>query len=645
MAEAFGIGAGVVVVQFGLDWKDAPANVRQFMAELHSLNAVLSQINSSIMLNPEYAAAFEGRSSLMLSQLGTPPSATDPKLTLETCRGALQERLKSAFLAKNTREAVEDLHRQCRALHTMIMVDAAVLGANTNKEIKDAVKKQHEWHEEEREATSSIRDGAGTGQWLLNSAEFIAWVDTEKQTLFCPGIPKAGKTILTSIIVDDLYTRFQNDKRIGIAYHYCNFRRQDEQKAEDLFASLLRQLNHSRSSLPDSLRDEIKTGISDAVDGMFLLAQIYLNSLDDKTTARAVRIALKQLQKQILGSNEDQKREVLNQAYKDAMERINGQKPSFRRLAKKVLSWITCAKRPLITSELQHTLAVEVGDTELAEDNFERIERMVSVCAGLITVDEESGIIWLVHYTTQEYFEQTQKKWFPNVEADIATTYVTYLSFTVFKSGPCQTDDEFEGRLPSNALYDYAAHNWGYHARVTSTSCQGVVEFLKRQAQVEASSQALMAAAENGHEAIVTQLLAKDADAAENGHEAIVTQLLAKDADVEAKDNYGHTPLSWAAENGHEAIVTQLLAHGAAIEAKDKYGQTPLIWAAWNGHAAIVTQLLAQGAAAARNEYAKYDRTPLSWAAANGHAAIVTQLLAKDADVKAKDKYGQTPLI
>jgi hypothetical protein len=84
----------------------------------------------------------------------------------------------------------------------------------------------------------------------------------------------------------------------------------------------------------------------------FLLAQIYLGSLDDKTTQRAVRSALMQFRRQSPGSSGEQKREVLDKAYKDVMERINGQQPGFRRLAEKVLSWITCAKRPLTTSEL-----------------------------------------------------------------------------------------------------------------------------------------------------------------------------------------------------------------------------------------------------------------------------------------------------
>ena len=94
----------------------------------------------------------------------------------------------------------------------------------------------------------------GTGKWLLDSAEFKAWVETDKQTLFCPGIPGAGKTILTSIVVEELTTRFSNDPSIGIVYIYCNFRRQDEQKAEDNLASLLKQLSERRSPLPETVK-------------------------------------------------------------------------------------------------------------------------------------------------------------------------------------------------------------------------------------------------------------------------------------------------------------------------------------------------------------------------------------------------------
>src|SRR5690242_16367648 len=109
------------------------------------------------------------------------------------------------------------------------------------------------------------------------------------------------------------------------------------------------------------------------------------------------------------------------------MKRIMGHDPDSKELAMQVLSWITCAKRLLNTSELQHALAVEPNEPGLDKENLPQIEDMVSVCAGLVTIDEESNIIRLVHYTTQEYFKRRQSHWFPNSETDITKICVTYL--------------------------------------------------------------------------------------------------------------------------------------------------------------------------------------------------------------------------
>jgi hypothetical protein len=94
----------------------------------------------------------------------------------------------------------------------------------------------------------------GTGQWLLNSDKFRHWVEQSKQTLFCPGIPGAGKTMSAAIVVDKLYTQFHNDSGVGIAYIFCNFRRKYEQKPVDLFTSLLKQLIQGLPSVPQSVQ-------------------------------------------------------------------------------------------------------------------------------------------------------------------------------------------------------------------------------------------------------------------------------------------------------------------------------------------------------------------------------------------------------
>jgi hypothetical protein len=308
------------------------------------------------------------------------------------------------------------------------------------------------------------------------------------------------------------------------------------------------------------------------------------------------------------------------------MERIERQAVDFKELAKQVLSWITCAKRPLTTSELQHALAVETGELQLDKENLCQVEDMVSVCAGLVTIDEESGIIRLVHYTTQEYFERTQAKWFPNIETSMATICVTYLSFDEFESGFCQNDKELEERLQSNRFYDYASRNWGHHAREASILIPEVTSFLEKKAQAKASSQVLLAVKLYSSPSKYSQNFPREMTgihlAAYFGVEKAV-QLLLSSNNPDLNDCYGQTPLSLATRNGHEAVVKLLLAaDGVDPDSKDSDGRTPLWWTAANGHEAVVKLLLAADGVDPDSKDSN-GWTPLSCAAANGHDAVV----------------------
>lgn len=141
MADPFGTASAIVgvigvaiqitqvVAQFGIDWKDAPTDVKTFIAELGTLKTVLSETNTNILLNIDFAEAFQSRPSLLLSQLGpNAPSTSDTKFMLETCKKELEcllkelkkrsqghrlgwERFKGAFLSKDTRDLVENISR------------------------------------------------------------------------------------------------------------------------------------------------------------------------------------------------------------------------------------------------------------------------------------------------------------------------------------------------------------------------------------------------------------------------------------------------------------------------------------------------------------------------------------------------------
>ena len=60
--------------------------------------------------------------------------------------------------------------------------------------------------------------------------------------------------MITSIVVDTLCTRFENDGSVGIAYLYCNFRQQQDQTPAGLLASLLGQLVQGQPSVPNSVK-------------------------------------------------------------------------------------------------------------------------------------------------------------------------------------------------------------------------------------------------------------------------------------------------------------------------------------------------------------------------------------------------------
>ena len=93
----------------------------------------------------------------------------------------------------------------------------------------------------------------GTGQWLLDSHEFKLWLRGERPTLFCPGIPGAGKTMLTSLIVHNLQEIFGHDASVGIACIYCNFKQHADQKVDRLLASLLRGLLQGQTRFPQEV--------------------------------------------------------------------------------------------------------------------------------------------------------------------------------------------------------------------------------------------------------------------------------------------------------------------------------------------------------------------------------------------------------
>jgi Ankyrin repeats (3 copies) len=311
------------------------------------------------------------------------------------------------------------------------------------------------------------------------------------------------------------------------------------------------------------------------------------------------------------------------------MQRIQSQNHKQVRRAEQVLSWISYAVRPLAIKEIQCALAVELDDTEMDEEALPNEDILVSVCAGLVTIDRESNVIRLVHYTTQEYFQRIRMDRFPKAQTEIARTCLTYLLFDIFAEGSCSSDKHMETRLQENPLLHYAALHWGDHARGRPEQIiqELVLKFLEGKSKLSCAVQ-VMCIPEFWYRGY-TQDFQRNVTglqvAASFGLEKITSILLEKGADVAAENSYSKTALHWAAQNGHEAVVRLLLEKGADVAAEDRDRRTALHRAALSGHEAVVRLLLEKGADIAAED--SYRRTALHRAALSGHEAVVRLLI------------------
>ncbi|KAJ7270999.1 ankyrin repeat-containing domain protein [Mycena rebaudengoi] len=84
----------------------------------------------------------------------------------------------------------------------------------------------------------------GTGLWFIRERKFQDWLSLGG-TLWCHGIPGAGKTVLASIIVDYLRTELQGTST-GVAAAYLNHKESEAQSPSNVLAGLWWQLVSKR---------------------------------------------------------------------------------------------------------------------------------------------------------------------------------------------------------------------------------------------------------------------------------------------------------------------------------------------------------------------------------------------------------------
>lgn len=334
--------------------------------------------------------------------------------------------------------------------------------------------------------------------------------------------------------------------------------------------------------------------------------------------------------------------EKLNDTYDGCMERILSQNNKEVELARRVLLWMLYAKRPLKAKELQYALVITPENPIVDEEVLTDEKILVSLCAGMVTIDHESNVIRLAHYTTREYLEGVKEINCLDAQTTIASTCVICISAIEVLRQP--RDNQVNEFLSTHPLYAYAAEYWGIHARGNAEQAirKVIMEFLDREFKVEFISRIRQMLA-NGVPWQYTKPLPRICLLAFFGLADILSSLLEKGEDVTATDSAGMTALHWAAAEGHEEIVQFLLENGASVEAENATGWFTLVWAAyklWAGIKGQFSKIVFGGNYRGIDRYIPAHRRKLKY------QGIVTKsnsdLLAKHENGHQRNKFRRT---
>ncbi|KAF4425726.1 Ankyrin-3 [Colletotrichum fructicola] len=87
----------------------------------------------------------------------------------------------------------------------------------------------------------------GTWQWFLNSTGHQTWLSHAGEKRLVLGVPGVGKSVLASVVLEDLRQRFGNDKSIGVVGLFCEVYK-EEGITGKLIRSFLTQLRGPEKS-------------------------------------------------------------------------------------------------------------------------------------------------------------------------------------------------------------------------------------------------------------------------------------------------------------------------------------------------------------------------------------------------------------
>ncbi|KAL9023079.1 MAG: hypothetical protein Q9196_007395, partial [Gyalolechia fulgens] len=81
----------------------------------------------------------------------------------------------------------------------------------------------------------------GTGMWLFDLPDMVNWLDDPNDALWIYGIPGAGKTMLSTLVVDEVLT-YKRSNTVGTAYFYIRHDDKESHEPASVLGSIVSQL-------------------------------------------------------------------------------------------------------------------------------------------------------------------------------------------------------------------------------------------------------------------------------------------------------------------------------------------------------------------------------------------------------------------
>ncbi|KIW12092.1 hypothetical protein PV08_09366 [Exophiala spinifera] len=199
--------------------------------------------------------------------------------------------------------------------------------------------------------------------------------------------------------------------------------------------------------------------VRESAQGMFLLAKLHCDTLSAKTKPKDILRAL---------SGFREGGDPLPRAYEDSLRRIQSQPEEHRDLARKVLTCVTFSFEPLTMDQVRHAVAVDEETQDIdPEYDLDDPDLVISVCAGLVTLDSQSQNLRMVHYTTQSFLESLGDGFLSNPHTFLASRCLSYLQLSPFSSGHFLYDGfprkPSGRRWRAHPFYPYSARFWVRH--------------------------------------------------------------------------------------------------------------------------------------------------------------------------------------